>query len=700
MDILREALGMGKSTLSEADAKRFLASFGIPVVQEALSPNPEHAAQQAGRIGFPVVLKASGASISHKTEVGGVALNLASEEQVREAGRRLMGIEGCQALLVQEMVTGQRELICGMIRDEQFGPCVMFGLGGVMTEALDDIVFRVAPLDAQDAQAMIEGIHAKGLLGPFRGEAAVQHDVLVQTLVALGEIGCQYPAVREIDINPLKVTPQGKPVAVDALIVIKAQDEQEFGSQADMAPFCEPAKVAILGASATEGKPGNVVLRNILANDFDGELWLVNPRGGEILGLPVQTSIADLPEGIDLAIMVVPASACPQALRDCAAKGIKNFILLAGGFAEVDPFGEQIQQELAEIIQTNGLRVLGPNTSGLLSTPARFAPSLFPLGRIRPGKVSYIAQTGNFATHTMKYILSSEHFGVSRVIGLGNKIDLDECNALEYLGDDPETSAILLYLESFKRPRAFLEIARRISCRKPVIALKSGASEAGRHAAVAHTAAMAAEDRLVDGMLRQAGVVRIDDYSQLILAAKALSMIPLPRGNRVSFLAPSGAMLVVLADLCVRLGLEVPELGTKALDRLTEISPAFLRMRNPVDIWGAATVKGIEYAYREGMQAVLEDPNVDAVVPVLMLTEEVGIPPFDFLVELSRKYPQKPILVTFSGEKRFMEECKGAIEPQGVPTFFEVEQPFEVLSILARCQAVMDGRVGKKEGMP
>ncbi len=468
-------------------------------------------------------------------------------------------------------------------------------------------------------------------------------------------------------------------------------------TQWSMTAFCEPTKVAIIGASATPGKPGHVVLRNILANDFGGELWLVNPKGGEILGQPVQISIGDLPEGIDLAIVVVPASACPQVLRDCAAKGIKNIILLAGGFAEVDQYGEQIQGELIEIIQTNGLHVLGPNTSGLLSTPAWFAPSLFPLGKIRPGKVSYIAQTGNFATHTMKYILSSEHFGVARVIGLGNKIDLDECDALEYLGNDPMTSAILLYLESFKRPRRFLEIARQITHNKPVIVLKGGASEAGQHAAVAHTAAMAAEDRLVDGMLRQAGVVRVEDYSHLILAGKALSMVPLPRSKRVSFLAPSGAMLVVLADLCIRLGLEVPELGEKALGRLTEISPSFLRMRNPVDIWGAATVKGIEYAYREGMEAVLEDPNVDTVVPVLMLTEEVGIPSFNFLFELSRKYPQKPILVTFSGEKRFMDECKQAIEPQGVPTFFEIEQPFEVLSILARCRAVLDRRGPQKE---
>jgi len=289
----------------------------------------------------------------------------------------------------------------------------------------------------------------------------------------------------------------------------------------------------------------------------------------------------------------------------------------------------------------------------------------------------------------MKHILTAELFGVSRVIGLGNKIDIDESEALEYLGDDPETTAILMYLESIKRPRRFLEVARGVTRQKPVVVLKSGSTEAGRHAAVAHTAAMAAEDRLVDGLLRQAGIVRIWDYTHLILAGKALSMLPLPKGNRVSFLAPSGAMLVVLSDLCVRLGLEVPDLEPETVQKLQSISPPFIRMRNPVDIWAAASVKGVEFGYREGMEAVLKDPNIDAVVNVLMLTEDTGVPPFDFIVDLARRYPEKPVLATFSGDKRYEEECKAFIEPLGVPSFPEIEQPFEVLSILARCSAAM-----------
>jgi len=416
----------------------------------------------------------------------------------------------------------------------------------------------------------------------------------------------------------------------------------------------------------------------------------VNPKGGEILDMPVYSSIESLPEKPELAVIILPAHMCPQALRDGVAKGIRHFVISAGGFAEVDDSGAEIQRELIEIIRENKIRVLGPNTAGHTSTPHNFTSTFFPLGNIRRGKVSYITQTGNFCTHTMKHILTAEHFGVSRVIGLGNAIDIDESEVLEYLASDPETDAIVIYLESFKQPRRFLEVARAVTRRKPVIMLKSGSTEAGKRAAIAHTAAMAAEDRVVDGMLRQAGIVRIWDYTHLILAGKALSMVPLPKGNRVSFLAPSGAMLVVLTDLCTRLGLEVPALEPQSLQRLQEISPPFIRMRNPVDIWAAASTRGVEFGYREGMEAVLKDPNIDAIVPILMLTKETGIPSYDFIVELAQKYPEKPILVSFSGDKKYVDECKEYLEPRGVPTFPEIEQPFEVLSMLVRCQSVID----------
>jgi len=457
-----------------------------------------------------------------------------------------------------------------------------------------------------------------------------------------------------------------------------------------MKAFFEPRSVAIIGASATPGKPGYEVIRNIQANDYQGKLFLVNPKGGRILGLDVYRAVSDLPSGIDQAVIILPAKDTLEAMKACADRGIRHQLLSAGGFAEVDEAGFLNQQAMADLVRQRGLHVSGPNTSGHISTPHGFTSSFFPLGKIRRGPVSYIAQTGNFATHTMKYIQTDEYFGVCRVIGLGNKIDIDETDALEYLARDEKTTSIIIYLESIQRPRRFLEVAREVTGVKPVIVLKSGATDAGRRAALAHTAAMAAEDRLVDGLMKQAGIVRIHDYTHLILAGKVLSMVPLPKGKRISFLAPSGAMLTVLSDLCSRLGLEVPDLQPESVRRLQEISPPFIRMRNPVDIWASASTRGVEYGYREGLETVLKDPNIDAAVLVLMLTEDTGIPPYDFIIDLARKYPDKPVMVTFSGDRRYMDECKHYLEPRMVPTFTKLEDPFELLSILSKCREAMN----------
>ncbi|MEE8419826.1 MAG: acetate--CoA ligase family protein [Dehalococcoidales bacterium] len=699
MEIIREALARGQAALNEYDSKLVCAEFGIPVCREITAGDAESAAAEASKTGFPVVLKAVGEKLLHKTEAGAVALNLADAEAVRREGRRLLKIRGSQALLVQEMVSGARELVCGLIRDDQFGACVMFGLGGVLTEVFQDVVFRVAPLTERDAREMISEIRHRKILEPFRGEKAVDGDRLAQILVALGNIAGQYPAVESVDINPLKIRPDGRPVAVDALVTLSPGERPEAEPAADPARrddlrrFFEPESVAVIGASAAPGKAGNTVVRNILANGYAGKLYLVNPKGGEIEGIPVHSSIGSLPEGVSQAIIMTPARTTVQMVRDCAARGIRHIVLAAGGFSEVDAEGVELQKELTRAIAETGVRAIGPNTSGHTSTPHRFTSGFFPLGKIPRGNISYIAQTGNFATHTMRYITTGENFGVARVVGLGNKIDIDESEVLEYYGDDPETRAVFMYLEGIKRPRRFLEIAGEVSRLKPVFLLKGGSTGAGSKAAMTHTAALASDERIIDGAITQAGITRLYDYSHLFLVAKALSFMPLPKGNRVSFLAPSGAMLVVLADLChQRWGLEVPDLAENTRQRLQEISPPFIRMRNPVDIWPSALAHDIEFSYREGIEALMKDADIDAVVPIMMLTDDVGVPPLDFLVTLAKNYPEKPLYITFSGEKKHMEAAKAFLEPRGVPTFPLIEEPFEVLSILNRCRRAMARR--------
>ena len=451
--------------------------------------------------------------------------------------------------------------------------------------------------------------------------------------------------------------------------------------------FFAPRSVAVVGASSTRGRPGHTVIENMRANGYDGKIYPVNPRGGRLMGMKVYKTIGDLTSGIDLAIVILPAAATPQAVRDCGSKKFGSIVLVAGGFAEVDHAGEDLQEELERAAQETGVRVLGPNTAGHISTPADFTSSFFPLGEIPKGPISYVAQTGNFTGAMMKHIISAENYGVARCIGLGNTVDIDETDVFEFLADDPYTKTIFFYLESLRRPREFVEIAKRVTPKKPVIVLKGGATADGAKAALSHTASMGSDDRILDGALRQAGVVRIDEFSHLFLAAKAAAPMPVPAGNRVGFVSPSGAFIVHISDLCrQRLGLEFPALTDKTMNRLKDISPPFIRLSNPVDIFPSATVHGMEYAYREAMEAVLKDRNVDAVVSIMILTRELGMPSLDFIPELARKHPKKPVYISFSGDADCNAEAKAFLEPRGVPTFPLIEDAFKALDILVRAR--------------
>lgn len=454
--------------------------------------------------------------------------------------------------------------------------------------------------------------------------------------------------------------------------------------------FFDPNAIAIVGASKAEGRPGRVVIENLKTNRFTGNIYPVNPRGGEILGHKVHKSIDDIPGNTDLAVCMLPAQATVQAVQDCAAKGIKSVVLAAGGFAEIDA-GEDLQAELAAVAKQTGVRILGPNTAGHISTPANFTTSFFPLGKIPYGPISYIAQTGNFTGAMMRHIMTAENYGVSRCVGLGNAVDIDEADVLEFLAGDDRTGTVFAYLEDLKHPKRFLDIASKMTRRKPLIVLKGGATAEGAKAAQSHTASLGADDRVLDGAFRQAGIVRIDEFSQLFTVAKAAAFMPPPKGNRVGFVSPSGAFIVHTRDLCrQRLSLEFPDFEPATLARLKDISPPIVNISNPVDVFPSATVHGLEFAYRESMEAALADKNIDAVVTILILVDVLGVPKLDFIVDLARRYPDKPIYVSFSGDDRCNADAKAFLEPQGIPTFPRIEDPFHALDVMARCRAAMN----------
>jgi acyl-CoA synthetase (NDP forming) len=450
--------------------------------------------------------------------------------------------------------------------------------------------------------------------------------------------------------------------------------------------FFEPRSVAVIGASKTPGKAGNEILVNMVANGYRGRIFPVNPGGEEILGYPSYPSVKEIPEAIDLAVFIVPADKTLEPLKECAAKKIPAAVIASGGYAEVDEQGAELQEEILKVARASGMRIIGPNTSGLTSTPANLTTTFFPLGKVRRGPISYIAQTGNFATHTMRWINTAENFGVARVAGLGNKIDIEDSEVLEYLGGDPETRGILMYVEGLREPRRFLEVAKKVTRKKPVVVLKGGRTKAGAERAFSHTASLAGNDSILEGAFRQAGIARARRYADLVNVAKGIAFQALPPGRRVSSLAPSGALGVVVADACESAGLRIARHSEASLKKLREISASWVTVSNPVDISAIAPILGPVEAYRRVIEILFEDEGVDVIVPILLASPRTPAEAYRFLPELSAKYPHKPVYVSFTGDRPAYAQARDYLEERSVPVFAPVEDIFEILPILCRCR--------------
>ena len=454
--------------------------------------------------------------------------------------------------------------------------------------------------------------------------------------------------------------------------------------------FFEPKSVAVIGASGSPGKAGNEILVNMLANGYAGKIFPVNPNEAEVMGFKAYRSVKEIPEPVDLAVFIVPAEKTLPAVKECVEKRIPAAVIASGGYAEVDRKGAELQEEIALAAKAGGLRIIGPNTSGLTSTPASLTTTFFPLGKVRRGPISYIAQTGNFATHTMKWILTAENFGVARVAGLGNKIDVEDTEVLEYLGADPETKAILMYAEGFRHPRRFFEAAREVTKKKPVILLKGGRTKAGAERAYSHTASLSGNDSIFDAACRQAGVVRVRRYFDLIHAAKALAFQPLPGGRRLGSLAPSGALGVVVADACESLGLQMAPFGESTRKKLREISASWVNISNPVDMSAVTPKTGVAEGNNIVLETLLKDEGVDAVVAVLLASPKIPPEAYAYLPELSARYPGKPIYTTFTGDRNVYEQVRSYLEARSIPVFLPLEETLETLHIACRCREAME----------
>ena len=672
------APGSASQTLSEFRSMELASRYGVPSARQEWAVDADAAVAAADAVGYPVVVKLCGDSIAHKTERDLVRLGLANEDAVRAAAADLLGRavpgDGDVGLLVAEQVRGRRELLAGLFRDPQFGPCVSLGLGGVLTEALDDVVFAKAPLSRAEARGLIEGLRtARMLTESFRGEPPADLDALADLLVALGRLGIERPDVQSVDLNPV-ILRGADPVAVDALVEVGTA--AEAGAEPAAAapglsdaqvlerfrPLFEPRGIIVAGVSSHPAKFGFVALHNLMRFGYRGDLFPVKPDGAEVLGQPTLRDVAEVPEGrADLVFVCTPNQVNEELLRVCAAKGVRAAFIASAGYAEAGAEGIRLQERLAELAQELGMLLIGPNGQGVISTPVSLCAQIvapFPPA----GRIGVASQSGNLVSSFLNYSVLTG-VGVSRAVSLGNSAQTGLAEVLDYFAADPETAVALAYVEGIADGERFSQAMRRVTAVKPVVLVKGGSEPAGQRAAASHTGALASNERVFAGLCRQFGVLRAPGVEEAFEWAATLVSQPLPKGRRTLVLTTAGGWGVLAADACSAAGLDLIPLPEDIKARIDEMVPARWSRNNPIDLAGGETRDTIP----EVLDLMCGHPEVDAVIHL-----GIGIQAASAQALRSGSfYPEYGLerIVAYheSQDRRFAVAAREASERHGVP---------------------------------
>jgi len=444
----------------------------------------------------------------------------------------------------------------------------------------------------------------------------------------------------------------------------------------------ESRNIAVIGASRDPIKPGAMLLNLLKTSGFNGRFAGVNPQGGEIHGVPLYRSLEEVPFPVELAVMLIPPRLIPEAVSVCARNGVKGVVIPAEGFAEAGPEGAAYQEEIRNLLRASGMRGFGPNTMGVMNTATGLTTAYFANpNMLQPGHVGIAAQSGIFVGAMLRY-LSSRGLRISKALGLGNKMDVNESDALEYLGEDEATRVVGLYLEDVKDGRRFLEVARKAASRKPVLLLKGGRTPEGAKATASHTASMAVEDVVLDGALRQASVLRVQELGELVASLMAFQDIPLPRGPRIAFVTYSGAQAIMCIDTAMDVGMQVARFGEPTRKRLSQVISTGSKANNTVDLYPDMNVHGFKKTATEILTALLDDDGVDAVVFISFAI--FGSELYRPVIKIIDERRTKPVFFSLLGEKKDVEDCRNLMQDHRIPFTLFPEMAVRVLSNMWR----------------
>ena len=680
--IFEETIVTDHKVITEELSKSVLKKYGIKVPGYALVNSTKEATKVARKLGYPLVMKVVSPQILHKTDVGGVKVGLQNEKEVKRAFndmyKRLSKKKGVQlkGILLEKMVPQGVELIVGLQNDPQFGPVIMVGLGGVLTEIFKDVAFRMLPITVADAKSMLQELKGAKILQGFRGSKPIDQNMLAKALVQIGKLGVDNAGYFDsIDFNPIVVYPKSYYV-VDAKILLRKEFKQNAISTAQpnadfMEKFFTPQSVALVGASATPGKIGNSVLDSMAKHDYKGKVYPINPKADEILGIKCYPSLEAIQDPIDLVVVCVDLSVTPPVLEACAKKDIHSVVIVSGGGKELGGERAVMEAEIKRLSEQHKIRIIGPNCIGMFNAANRLDCAFQGQARMvraRLGDVAFLSQSG---TMGISFLETADSFGLSKMVSYGNRSDVDEADMIWYLASDPQTKVITLYVEGFGDGRKFIETAKRVMVEKhkPVVMWKSGRTALGAKQAASHTGSLGGSNAIIMGAFKQAGIISVDSYQELAGVVKALSWQPAAKGNRAGLVSNGAGPMIGAIDHFERFGLEVAKVTEATLGEMKAHYPPtyVLGSGNPVDVTGGANADDYRYA----IQKFMDDPNVDIIMPWFVFQDDpLEETIIDYLGEFSRQ-GKKPILVGGNGGP-YTQRVSALIEKHKVPVYDDI----------------------------
>ena len=678
-EVYEEARKNNQNVITEESAKSILTAYGINVPPYALVSSTQEATDKAKQIGFPLVAKIVSPDILHKTDVKGVKIGLKSEEEVRRAFDDMYGRLSTKyhtkGVILERMVDPGLEVIVGLQNDPQFGPVIMFGLGGINTEIFKDVTFRVLPITPKDIEEMIENLRGKTMLKGFRGSEPIEHATISNMLMKISKLGVDAaPYYDSVDFNPVILYPHDYFV-VDAKMLLREKPDLEIMSKAEpdssyMDLFFNAKSVALIGASPEAGKIGNSVLQSLAKHDYKGKVFPVNAKGyQEIMGIKAYKNLDEINEQIDVVVVTVDLKFVPDLLKSCGRKNIHNMVIISGGGKELGGDRAAIENEIKKLSSQLKVRIIGPNCIGMFNADNRLDCAFQGHERmLRPqrGEVAFLSQSG---TVGIAFMETSDSFGMSKMISYGNRSDVDEADMIWYLGEDPSTKVIGLYVEGLGDGRKFMNAAKKVIVEKnkPILVFKNGRTTRGAKQAASHTGSLGGSYNIVRGALEQANIISLDSYEELTGSLKALTWQPVPKGNRVAMITNGAGPVIAAIDNFERLGLAVAEISSNTLAKLKEHYPPTYVIGNPCDITGSATADDYRYA----IQAFMDDPNVDIIMPWFVFQDDPLEETIVDILQDFQKQRKKPILVGAMGGP-FTQKISKRIEDTNVPVYHSV----------------------------